>query len=83
MPKLTITAKGQVTLKKELLEHLGVKPGDKVEVEKLPGGRITVASERKTGKFSDVSGLLKRPGQPALTIEEMNEIIADSWAGKR
>ena len=36
-----------------------------------------------TGKISDVSGMLKRPGHAVLTIEEMNEIIADSWACKR
>jgi AbrB family looped-hinge helix DNA binding protein len=83
MTTLTVTAKGQVTLRKELLEHLGVKPGDKIEVEKLPSGRIEVSAPKRTGKISDVSGMLKRPGQPILTIEEMNEIIADGWAGKR
>ena len=28
MTTLTITAKGQVTLKQELLKHLGVSPGE-------------------------------------------------------
>jgi hypothetical protein len=42
MTKLTITAKGQVTLKQELLNHLGVGPGEKIEAEKLPQGRIVV-----------------------------------------
>ena len=83
MTTLTVTAKGQVTLRKELLEHLGVKPGDKIEVEKLPNGRVQVSAPQRTGKISDAFGMLKRPGQPTLTIEEMNEVIADSWAGKR
>jgi AbrB family looped-hinge helix DNA binding protein len=83
MTMLTITSKGQVTLRKDVLEHLGVGPGDKVVVEKLPSGRIGVSAPRRTGKISDLSGVLKRPGQPTLTIEEMNEVIADSWAGKR
>lgn len=83
MTQLTVTAKGQVTLRKELLEHLGVGPGDKIEVEKLPRGQIVVTAPRRTGKISDLSGVLKRPGQPVLTIEQMNEIIADAWAGKR
>ncbi|HBK91522.1 MAG TPA: transcriptional regulator, partial [Parvularcula sp.] len=30
-----------------------------------------------------VFGKLKRPGQRSISIEEMNEVIADSWAGKR
>ena len=77
MTTLTVTAKGQVTLRRDLLEHLGVKPGDKIVVEKLPSGRIEVSAPRRTGRK------LKRPGQPTLSIEEMNEIIADGWAGKR
>jgi AbrB family looped-hinge helix DNA binding protein len=84
MSKLTITAKGQVTLRKDLLDHLGVHPGDKVDVEKLPDGRIEVKAARPTGKISDVFGLLKakRKGR-ALSIEEINQIIAKGWAGKR
>ena len=83
MTQLTVTAKGQVTLRKDVLEHLGVRPGDKIVVEKLPSGRIIVSAPRRTGKISDAFGMLKRPAQPVLSIEEMNEIIADSWAGKR
>ena len=83
MSTLTVTAKGQVTLRKDLLKHLGVAPGEKVSVEKLPNGRIEVKAERPTGKISDAFGFLKQEGGPRLTIEEINEIIADSWAGKR
>ena len=35
----------------------------------------------KTGKISDVFGMPKREGQPALTIEEINEATARGWAG--
>jgi AbrB family looped-hinge helix DNA binding protein len=83
MGTLTVTAKGQVTLRKDLLAHLGVLPGDKVCIEKLPDGRIEVRAAKPTGKISDIFGLLKREGSPVLSIEEMNEITADGWAGKR
>lgn len=33
---LTVTARGQLTLRKEVLQHLGVKPGDKIELDLLP-----------------------------------------------
>ncbi|PWE52655.1 hypothetical protein DEM27_30000 [Metarhizobium album] len=49
---LKITARGQVTLKKEVLRHLGVKPGDTVDVDLLPNGRIQIAAaplQQKTG----------------------------------
>jgi AbrB family looped-hinge helix DNA binding protein len=83
MSTLTVTAKGQVTLRKELLEHLGVHPGEKLSVEKLPNGRIEVKAARPTGKISDAFDFLKRKDGPSLSIEEMNKIIADGWAGKR
>lgn len=83
MTQLTVTAKGQVTLRKDVLEHLGVRPGDKIEVEKLPNGRVAISGPRRTGKISEAFGMLKRPGQPVLTIDEINEVIADSWAGRR
>jgi bifunctional DNA-binding transcriptional regulator/antitoxin component of YhaV-PrlF toxin-antitoxin module len=83
MTTLTITGKGQVTLRKALLRHLGVRPGDKIEVEMLPDGRAEVRAARSSGKISAVFGMLKREGQPTLTIEQMNEIIAKGWAGAR
>ena len=83
MPILTITAKGQVTLRKDLLAHLGVGPGDKIEVDTRPDGRIEVRAARPGGQISDVFGLLKQPGAASLSIEQMNDIIAAGWAGKR
>jgi len=47
MATLTVTAKGQITLKQELLRHLNVAPGQKVEVDKLPDGRLTVRPAQK------------------------------------
>ena len=81
MPTLTVTAKGQVTLKKDVLEHLGVQAGDKISVEKLPDGRIEV-SAAPTGDISAVFGMLKKKGGPTLTIEEINEITRRGWAGE-
>ena len=46
MSTLTVTAKGQVTLRKDVLEHIGVKPGEKISVEKLPDGRVEVKAAR-------------------------------------
>ncbi len=82
MRTLTVTAKGQVTLRKDVLEHLGVRPGEKISVDKLPDGRIEVKAVRPTGKISDAFGFLKgkRKGR-SLSIDEMNEIVARGWAG--
>jgi len=84
---LTVTAKGQVTLRKNMLAHLGVKPGDRIAVETLPNGRVTLKAQStifpKTGKISDVFGMFHREGGPVFTIEEINEAIAKGWAGER
>jgi len=83
MSTLTVTTKGQVTLRKDILKHLGIRPGEKITVEKLPDGRIEVSAIRATGRISDVFNLLKRKDGPSLSIEAMNKIAARGWAGKR
>ena len=49
-----MTSKGQVTLRKELLAHLGVKPGQRLDVEELQeaswaGWAGLPCGERKSG----------------------------------
>jgi bifunctional DNA-binding transcriptional regulator/antitoxin component of YhaV-PrlF toxin-antitoxin module len=83
MTKLTVTAKGQVTLRKDILQHLGVQPGGKIVVDKCPDGRIEMKAMRPTGKISDVFNLFKRKGGPSLSIEDIGEIARRGWAGKR
>ena len=58
MTVLTITAKGQVTLKQDLLKHLGVGPGEKIEADKLPDGRVVVRAAAQEGSISDFIGSL-------------------------
>lgn len=82
MTTLTVTAKGQITLKKELLAHLASGPGDRLNVEKLPDGRIEVCAAAPKGKISDAFGFLKRADGPQLSIDEINEIAARGWAGE-
>ena len=83
MGMLTITTKGQVTLRKELLKHLGVEPGQKVSVEKLPDGRIEVRAAQPTGKISDAFNFLKKEKGTQLSIAEMGKSAARGWAGKK
>ena len=80
MTTLTITAKGQVTLKQDLLKHLGVSPGEKIEADKLPDGRIVVRAVAQDGAFSDFIGCLAQRRGPKFTIDEMNEIAREGWA---
>lgn len=83
MATLTVTAKGQITLKQELLRHLNVTPGQKVEVNKLPDGRLVVGAAPKIGSIDRFIGSLERKGGPKLTIAQIKKITEDAWAGKR
>ena len=84
MVTLTVTARGQVTLRREVLQHLGIKPGERLELEKLPGGVVRVRAARPAGTIDgflhalDGKVKLKKP----LTIEEMNEITVAGWASE-
>lgn len=82
MTILTVTAKGQVTLQRELLVHLGIQPGDKVNVDKLPDGRIEVRAA-PGGHISDAFGMLHREGAPSLSLDEIDRISAEGWSSRR
>ena len=83
MSQLTVTAKGQVTLRKDILRHLGVEPGDKIAVDKLPDGRVEVKAAA-SGRIADVFGMLKKPrGKRPLSIAQINRIAARGWAGRK
>lgn len=83
MATLTVTAKGQITLKQELLRHLNVTPGQKVEVDKLPDGRLLVGTVSPKHSIDKFSGSLAKKGTPKLTIAQIKKITEDAWAGKR
>lgn len=81
MTTLTVTARGQVTFRKEVLKHLGIRVGDKIRLDLLPDGRATLTADRGQGSWQELSGLLLAKGNGArLSIEEINDIIAAAGA---
>jgi AbrB family looped-hinge helix DNA binding protein len=83
MTTLTVTARGQVTLRKDVLQHLGIRPGDKIELDLLPDGRGVIKAARPSGTIANFVGLLAGKTQKVATIEEINEAAAQGWAGKQ
>jgi antitoxin PrlF len=83
MATLTVTAKGQITLKKELLRHLNVAPGQKVQVDKLPDGRLVMRPAVKKHSIAWFSGYLAKKGTPRYTIAQIKKFTEEAWAGKR
>lgn len=82
MTTLTITARGQVTFKKEILQHLGIRPGGKIELDLLPDGRGIIKAVRPGGTMNDFIGLLAGKTEKVATIEEINVATAQAWVGK-
>lgn len=74
----TMTSKGQITVPKDVREAMGLTPGTKVDF-RLVDGQWVISTEPI--RASDVAGRLSRyaRGTP-VTVEEMNEAIADAAA---
>ena len=72
MATLTVTARGQVTFSKDVLQHLGIKPGEKIELDLLPDGRGVLRAARQTGTIAGFIGLLSGRTKKVATIEEIN-----------
>jgi bifunctional DNA-binding transcriptional regulator/antitoxin component of YhaV-PrlF toxin-antitoxin module len=83
MATLTVTARGQVTFRKEVLQHLGIEPGQKIELDLLPDGRGLLKAARPTGAISSFVGLLAGRTKKVATIEQINDAAARGWAGKK
>lgn len=76
--RLTVTAKGQVTLRRELLRHLGVRPGDQIALDLLPARRVEIRAA--SGDLSAFFGSVPARGR-TVSVADMNRAIADGWAG--
>jgi bifunctional DNA-binding transcriptional regulator/antitoxin component of YhaV-PrlF toxin-antitoxin module len=83
MAILTVTARGQVTFRKDVLRHLGVKPGEKIELELAPGGKGTIAAARKTGSIEEFVGVLEGKTRKTAAIGDIARATERGWAGMR
>jgi antitoxin PrlF len=75
MVSLAITEEGQVTLVPDLLQHLGLKPGERIAFEKLPSGELRIRAAEPNGALGNVTW--------PLSLEQLKRIMAAGWAGNR
>ncbi len=69
----TLTSKGQVTLPKEIRERLGLTAGSRLDFSIDDNGELRIRPVAATAL--GLAGLLRRPGQPLVTVEQMNEAV--------
>ena len=76
-----LTVKSQVTIPKPIRDYLGVGPGERIQFETLPHGRVVISAAKKAPKkavnpFSKYVGIIK--GGPS-TDELMRMTRGDDW----
>ena len=85
MTLLTVTTQGQVTFAKDVLQHFGIRPGEKMELDLLPNGQGVLQAARQTraleGSIAGFVGLLAGKTKKVATIEEIKAASAQGWAG--
>jgi antitoxin PrlF len=83
MKTLTVTERGQVTFPKDVLQHLGIRPGEKIEWERQPNGEITLRAARPLGTIDSFLGLLARRTRKIATLDEMSDAAAAGCSALR
>lgn len=81
MANARMTTKGQITVPKEVREDLGLTAGSTVMFVKVADGQYRLLA--RTGSMADLDGLLRRPGQQKVELDEMEEAIAGAAAASR
>jgi len=79
MMETTLTTNHQFTFDKSLLEHLGVKVGEKLAVRKLPDGGISISASKKHRKITELAGALKGKTDVKMSTEGINQAIAAGY----
>jgi antitoxin PrlF len=82
MAILTIAANGQVSLRPELPRHLGVGPGQQVEVGTMPGGEIEVHAAHPTGTIESFIGKLAGQGSKTVALKALQREADVGWGGE-
>jgi AbrB family looped-hinge helix DNA binding protein len=73
MTSATITAKGQLTLPKDVRVSMGVGPGDRVDFVRMDDGNFAVLPASLPVKR--LKGLIAKPGRP-VSLADMDKAIA-------
>ena len=71
MQESKVTSKGQTTLPRDVRSALGLEAGDTVRYI-VEDGRVQILKARHV---SQLAGMLHRPGQARVSLEDMDEAI--------
>ncbi|MDB5767494.1 AbrB/MazE/SpoVT family DNA-binding domain-containing protein [Collimonas fungivorans] len=80
MSTATVTSKGQITIPAAVRAALGLDTGSRVEFVEIENGQYAFVAA--TEAVQSLKGMLRKPAAP-VSIEQMNQVIAQRGAGKR
>ncbi|MYM84154.1 AbrB/MazE/SpoVT family DNA-binding domain-containing protein [Duganella sp. FT50W] len=66
---VTMTSKGRITLPKKLRDQLGLVPGARLAFSLLGDGSVVMRVKHR--RLSSLAGILTRPDQPTISIDNM------------
>ena len=70
--ELTLSAKGQITIPKEMREMFHLQPGDQM-IYSIIDGEIVITP--KNVDFNDLAGMLGKPPQGAATLDAIDDAV--------
>ncbi|HLJ26916.1 MAG TPA: AbrB/MazE/SpoVT family DNA-binding domain-containing protein [Candidatus Angelobacter sp.] len=73
-----ITVKGQATIPKEIREHLGLKPGDRLKFFYHPDGSVVLLPKVSA---RTLRGMVRSRRRRPVTIDEMTKAAAQGASG--
>jgi antitoxin PrlF len=80
MATSTLTSKGQITIPKEIREHLKIHPGNRLEFRIASDGRVVMQSRSRDVR--ELKGIVRSSRRKPVSIEEMNKAIAHGFGGR-
>jgi AbrB family looped-hinge helix DNA binding protein len=69
MASATLKSNGQITIPTQVMNALGVEPGDRICFVEMEGGRFVI--EATKGSVRRLKGLIRKPTSP-VSIARMN-----------
>lgn len=73
-----ITVKGQATIPREIRQHLGLKPGDRLKFFLHPDGTVVLLPKLPA---RSLRGIARPRSRPPVTLAKMTKAVAEGASG--
>jgi antitoxin PrlF len=80
MATSTLSSKGQITIPKEIRDHLKLRTGNRLEFRIARDGHVVM--QPRCRDVRELKGIVRSPRRKPVSVEEMNDAIAQGFAGK-